>query len=119
VQFALTAPTITDRVAQMAVKLLVEPGIDAIFHSSSFGYRNEQFRNEAAPSARHIWDGMATLAQSGILERQAATDIEGIPLRRVFVNLLLTKRFRPCVDFNEMVEKPARVTPVFRQGIVY
>jgi hypothetical protein len=35
----LGVPTITDRVAQMAVKLLVEPKIDAIFHSSSFGYR--------------------------------------------------------------------------------
>jgi hypothetical protein len=82
-------------------------------------YRNEQFRNELAPSAQHIWDGMAALAQSGILEQQAESDIEGVPLRRVFVNLLLTKRFKPCVDDTQMVEKPTHVKPVFRQGIVY
>ena len=62
---------------------------------------------------------MATLAQTGILERQAESDIEGIPLRRVFVNLLLTERFKPCVDVNEMVEKPVRVKPVFRQTIIH
>ncbi|CAE6836555.1 hypothetical protein R69619_06812 [Paraburkholderia nemoris] len=82
-------------------------------------YRNEQFRNGPAPSAQHIWDGMATLAQTGILEQQAESDIEGVPLRRVFVNLLLTERFKPCVDVNEMVEKPVHVQPVFGQGIVY
>jgi hypothetical protein len=82
-------------------------------------YRNEQFRNAPAPSVRNIWAGMSALAQSGILEHQAESDIEGITLRRVFVSLLLTKRFEPCVDFSQMVEKPAHVQPVFRQGIVY
>ncbi|RKR36246.1 hypothetical protein [Paraburkholderia sp. BL17N1] len=82
-------------------------------------YRNEQFRNGPAPSARHIWAAMSALAHSGILEQQAESDIEGITLRRVFVNLLLTKRFVPCVDANQMVEKPAHVQPVFRHGIVY
>jgi hypothetical protein len=81
-------------------------------------YRNEQFRNAPAPSSETLWDGMAALAQSGILERQAETDIEGIPLRRVFVNLLLTKRFKPCVDGDKIVEMPVRVQPVFRQEII-
>lgn len=82
-------------------------------------YRNEQFRNAPAPSVKNIWAGMSALAQSGILEQQAESDIEGITLRRVFVNVLLTKRFEPCVDFNQMVEKPTHVQPVFRQGIAY
>jgi hypothetical protein len=82
-------------------------------------YRNEQFRNGPAPSAGNIWGGMSALAQSGILEQQAESDIEGITLRRVFVNVLLTKRFEPCVDFSQMLEKPVNVEPVFRQGIVY
>jgi hypothetical protein len=82
-------------------------------------YRNEQFRNGLAPSPQHIWDGMVALAQSGILEQQAESDIEGIPLRRVFVNLLFTERFAKCVDINRVVEKPMNVKPVFRQGIVY
>ncbi|MFP3554034.1 hypothetical protein SB861_25495 [Paraburkholderia sp. SIMBA_049] len=82
-------------------------------------YRNEQFRNEAAPSAQHIWDSMAPLAQTGVLEQQAESDIKGVPLRRVFVNLLLTERFKPCVDVSQMVEKPVHIASVFRQGIVY
>ncbi len=48
----LGVPTISDRVAQMAVKLLVEPGIDAIFHSSSFGYRPNKSAKQAVTQAR-------------------------------------------------------------------
>jgi hypothetical protein len=81
-------------------------------------YRNEEFRNRPAPSARQLWSGMSALAQSGILEQQAESDIEGITLRRVFVNLLLTERFKPCVDVDEIVEMPVRVQPVFRQEII-
>jgi RNA-directed DNA polymerase len=52
----LGVPTITDRVAQMAVKLLVEPGIDAIFHSSSFGYRpNKSAKQAVAQARRNCW----------------------------------------------------------------
>lgn len=35
----LGIPTIDDRIAQMAAKLVVEPRIDAIFHEHSYGYR--------------------------------------------------------------------------------
>jgi hypothetical protein len=80
-------------------------------------YRNEQFRNSPAPSAQLIWDDTAALAKAGRLQQQAATDIEEIPLRRVFVSLLFTERFKPCVDADKMVEMPVRVKPVFRQGI--
>ncbi|CAB3805623.1 hypothetical protein LMG28614_06246 [Paraburkholderia ultramafica] len=52
----LGVPTITDRVAQMAVKLLVEPKIDAIFHSSSFGYRpNKSGKQAVAQARRNCW----------------------------------------------------------------
>ncbi|QIN60319.1 hypothetical protein SBC1_02940 [Caballeronia sp. SBC1] len=76
-------------------------------------YRNEEFRDAAAPSSETLWDGMAALAQSGILERQAETDIEGVPLHRVFVNLLLTARFKLCVDADNLVEMPMRVQPAY------
>jgi hypothetical protein len=82
-------------------------------------YRNEQFRNSPAPSAQLIWDDMAALAKSGRLQRQAETDIAEIPLRRVFVNLLFTERFKPWVGADKMVEMPVRVKPVFRQGIMH
>jgi len=52
----LGVPTITDRVAQMAVKLLVEPEIDAVFHSSSFGYRpNKSAKQAVAQARRNCW----------------------------------------------------------------
>lgn len=49
----LGIPTVTDRVAQMAVKLMVEPGIDTIFHSSSFGYRPHKSAHQAVTQARN------------------------------------------------------------------
>jgi RNA-directed DNA polymerase len=39
VQFALTVPTVKDRVVQMAVKLVIEPLFEADFMSCSFGFR--------------------------------------------------------------------------------
>jgi retron-type reverse transcriptase len=48
----LGIPTVTDRVAQMAVKLMVEARIDAIFHSSSFGYRPNKSAQQAVAQAR-------------------------------------------------------------------
>jgi hypothetical protein len=78
-------------------------------------YRNEQFRNAPMPPAERIWKEMVSLADSGMLQSQAETDIEGIPLRRVFVNVLYTERFKPCVDVNKLT----RVEPVFRHVIFH
>src|ERR1017187_1670523 len=49
---SLGIPTVSDRVAQMAVKLMVEAGVDAIFHSSSFGYRPNKSAHQAVAQAR-------------------------------------------------------------------
>ncbi|PYV79675.1 MAG: hypothetical protein DMG93_20410, partial [Acidobacteria bacterium] len=39
VQFALTVPTIRDRVVQTAAKLLLEPIFEADFDPNTYGYR--------------------------------------------------------------------------------
>ena len=39
VQFAWCVPTVADRVAQMVVKQMIEPNLDAIFLADSYGYR--------------------------------------------------------------------------------
>jgi retron-type reverse transcriptase len=40
----------------MAVKLLVEPGIDEIFHSSSFGYQpNKSAKQAVAQARKNCW----------------------------------------------------------------
>ena len=53
---ALGIPTVTDRVAQMAVKELLEPRLESLFHPSSYGYRPGRSANQAVAAARqHCW----------------------------------------------------------------
>lgn len=47
VQFALTVPTIKDRVVQGALKLILEPIFEADFKSGSFGYRPKKTAHQA------------------------------------------------------------------------
>ncbi|MHA7684978.1 hypothetical protein [Cupriavidus sp. PET2-C1] len=66
--------------------------------------RNEVFRRGANPesSARAVTQ-MLGLVSSGILQEQATTDIEGMPLRHVFVNVLVTERVRKFIDKSATV----------------
>lgn len=48
----LGIPTVADRVAQMVVKLYLEPKIDPEFHPDSYGYRPEKSAIEAVGQAR-------------------------------------------------------------------
>lgn len=46
-QRPLGIPTVSDRIAQGVVKDYLEPGLEAIFHSSSFGYRPGRSAHDA------------------------------------------------------------------------
>jgi len=48
----LGIPTIEDRVAQMAVKLWLEPQLDSLFHHDSYGYRPGKSALEAVAQCR-------------------------------------------------------------------
>ena len=48
----LGIPTVADRVAQMVVKMTLEPEWDHKFHSSSFGYRPKRSAHQAVQAAR-------------------------------------------------------------------
>lgn len=48
----LGIPTVADRVAQMVVKLYLEPKVDPVFHPDSYGYRPEKSATEAVGQAR-------------------------------------------------------------------
>lgn len=48
----LGIPTVGDRVAQMVVKDYLEPGMEAIFHESSYGYRPKRNAHDALTKAR-------------------------------------------------------------------
>lgn len=48
----LGVPTVGDRVAQMIVKLCIEPELDPIFHEDSYGYRPNKSAIEAVGKAR-------------------------------------------------------------------
>jgi RNA-directed DNA polymerase len=43
----LGVPTIADRIAQMVVKLKIEPAIEPYFHKDSYGYRPQKSALEA------------------------------------------------------------------------
>lgn len=45
-------PTVADRVAQMVVKMTLEPEWDHKFHSSSFGYRPKRSAHQAVQAAK-------------------------------------------------------------------
>ncbi|WP_218673509.1 group II intron reverse transcriptase/maturase [Chromobacterium haemolyticum] len=48
----LGVPTVADRVAQTAVKLLLEPQIDPMFHPNSYGYRPGRSAHDAIALVR-------------------------------------------------------------------
>lgn len=48
----LGIPTITDRIAQMVVTLILEPQVDRIFHKDSYGYRPNKSALEAVGVTR-------------------------------------------------------------------
>ena len=43
----LGIPTVSDRIAQMVVKLIFEPEVDSIFHEDSYGYRANKSAHDA------------------------------------------------------------------------
>ena len=53
----LGIPTVSDRIAQMVVKLHIEPQIDRHFHRDSYGYRPEKSAEQAlAETRRRCWE---------------------------------------------------------------
>jgi len=52
VQFALTVPTVKDRIAQQVVKSRREPAVDPLFHPDSYGYRPGKSALDAVGQAR-------------------------------------------------------------------
>ena len=48
----LGIPTITDRIAQMTVKLLIEPELENHFHPDSYGYRPEKSAHDAVQKVK-------------------------------------------------------------------
>ena len=51
-QFALTVPTVSDRIAQQVVKARLEPELEPVFHADSFGYRPGKSALDAVGQAR-------------------------------------------------------------------
>jgi RNA-directed DNA polymerase len=56
----LGIPTVGDRVAQMVLKLYLEPSVEPCFHQDSYGYRPKKFAADAVGQARrrcwrHNW----------------------------------------------------------------
>ena len=48
----LPVPTVADRVAQTAVKIVLEPVLDPLFHPDSYGYRPGKSAHDAVETTR-------------------------------------------------------------------
>ena len=51
---SLGIPTVADRTAQMAAKMVIEPRLEQIFHPSSYGYRPGRGAKDAVAQVRRI-----------------------------------------------------------------
>lgn len=49
---ALGIPTVADRIAQMVVKMVLEPQVEPFFHAGSYGYRSRRSALQAVGKAR-------------------------------------------------------------------
>ena len=48
----LGVPTVADRIAQMVVKMMLEPSLEAVFHQDSYGYRPGRSAHDAVALVR-------------------------------------------------------------------
>jgi RNA-directed DNA polymerase len=84
----LGIPTVSDRIAQTAVKTWLEPRLDPIFHGDSYGYRPGKSALEAiAATRRRCWD------QDWVVE----FDIRGL-FDNLDHDLLMTALRKHCQD---------------------
>lgn len=96
-------------VGRMPLLFRIENGEDwdakfCVIGGPTGSLRNEAFRSGAnpGPSATTVTQ-LLRLVSTEILQEQATTDIEGVPLRHVFVNALATKRVRQFIDQSKVV----------------
>lgn len=62
-----------------------------------------KFQHRSAPQANVAWDHMLDIAECGFLMLAAESDDEALPLRRVYQNLLRTKRFEQFVEDGVLI----------------
>ena len=82
----LGVPTVSDRIAQTAVKMWLEPRLDPIFHRDSYGYRPGKSALEAiAVPRRRCWD--QDRASPGSYPLPCACLVESSEVRKYSVSM--------------------------------
>ena len=78
----LGIPTVSDRIAQTVVKLIIEPKLDPVFHEDSYGYRPGNRRNRRLQS-RENGAGSTTGSSSLISRRRLTKSIMRLLMKAV------------------------------------
>ena len=66
-QFAVTVPTIRDRVAQNAAKLVLEPIFEADLEACAYGYRPKRSAKDAIQEVHeHLWQGYTDVVDADL-----------------------------------------------------
>ncbi len=114
----LGIPTVTDRIAQMVVKLYLEPKLEMIFHEDSYGYRPRRSAPEAIGVARErCWknDWVVDLDIKGFFDNIDHTLMMKAVKKHTnlkWVHLYIERWLKaPAMHKNGTVEKRIKGTP--------
>jgi RNA-directed DNA polymerase len=115
---ALGIPTVSDRIAQMVVKLMLEPQLEPVFHNDSYGYRPKRSAHDALAVARkRCWrrDWVIDLDIKGFfdnLDHQLMMKAVGFHTDKKWVQLYVERWLTaPIVKVNGEQESRFRGTP--------
>jgi RNA-directed DNA polymerase len=87
----LGIPTLRDRVAQMAVKLIIEPIFEADFCSNSYGFRPKKSAHDAVDDiANALWAGYTQ-----VIDADLSKYFDSIPHAKLMASTLPQKYARP------------------------
>ncbi len=83
----LGIPTVMDRIAQEVIRLYLEPLVEPIFHSDSYGYRPERSAIDAIRTAKRAGSGgrsktVSLNAACNFTSRRQRSSTAGIPIER-------------------------------------
>ncbi|WP_238930158.1 group II intron reverse transcriptase/maturase [Vibrio vulnificus] len=115
---SLGVPTVSDRVAQMVVKMLIEPEIDRCFHTDSYGYRPGKSALQAIDKTRQRCWGMDWVVEFDI--KGAFDNIDHALLMKAVRHhikepwaLLYIERWlkAPTLNVDNVLEPRAQGTP--------
>lgn len=114
----LGIPSVSDRIAQMVVKLYLEPALESIFHPDSYGYRPNKSAIQAITKARQMcwqYDWLVDLDIKGFfdnIDHKLMMQAVGVHTTSKWILLYIERWLKAPVQFEDgTLVKSERGTP--------